>query len=591
MEKSTMKLNGQDRRELRIRFDAILNGIEFDPEHRLDTLSKSVLEMLLFDYDPETKRKIVGWHTPNLCKIDLSKVDFTNVYFGDEREKNFDNTNIVLDIDKCATNPEPITTDCEGKKWYEIPLRKVRLKGVNLSGNQLAGDEDRRVCKIVFEGCNLEGTQLPVRGVGAVKAFRRCNLKGLDLKGRSEYLLNMNRTPEEEVDNVNFAGISSFENTGIEIAVVDGIASDWKLKKYFKDLLKTHGFDGCTIYDMKRNKHIYMKTQEEKKQKAQDVAANYERFILDEIIKIQVAIHKAVYHGYIYPYDQGKQYKFNPEAMERIRKAADEEFDKIPFDKDHRYNLPSNLMNLLLFDYHVDKDGNRYKTIGWQSDNLCKLNLNDYSLFEDVSFDCLEQVKKNGGKHINLNNTNAAIDLQKSYHWKHHQRLVLIGIDLEGVYFLQTINHFDILTAYAQAIIKSCSLKGAYLLMNSKSKVLFEDCDLSGQNLKDVHLTMDNMRCVSNYDLQFVNCNLSNTGIYIIGSAKPRDYKKIYGNLDKYAGCLVNGIPVKSDEEKREEAVENKAKYDKYSSRKISKIMNLVYKYREEMTPDESEED
>lgn len=128
-----MKLNRESKEELRLELDKALDKVKFDSNNRIDKFSKKDLEMLLFDYDPKTKQKIVGWHSKNLKKLDLSKVSFKGIYFGDEAEKDFRDTNINFNIMDCAY----IESGCvDGSSVYDLNICNAKFDNVNLSRNR-----------------------------------------------------------------------------------------------------------------------------------------------------------------------------------------------------------------------------------------------------------------------------------------------------------------------------------------------------------------------------------------------------------------------------------------------------------------------
>ena len=71
--KYNFNLNKDSKKELREKLDELLDTITFDPNKRIK-LPKSTLELIMFDYDSKREYRKVGFHSNNLCKLDLSEL-------------------------------------------------------------------------------------------------------------------------------------------------------------------------------------------------------------------------------------------------------------------------------------------------------------------------------------------------------------------------------------------------------------------------------------------------------------------------------------------------------------------------------------
>ena len=88
------------------------------------------------------------------------------------------------------------------------------------------------------------------------------------------------------------------------------------------------------------------------------------------------------------------------------------------------------------------RDGKTYKTIGFLFDNICKLDLSNLS-FEDVSF--------NNDSYVDLSNTNAKIEFDKSYEFKKNNEVIVKNTSFKNVDLSN--NNFEYLTTNKKAIL------------------------------------------------------------------------------------------------------------------------------------------
>lgn len=98
-----------DKNELRERIVAISR---FVPQGEKIIVDPVILESLIFEEKPARNElnvllpaKQIVWSGSFLSKIDLSKISFNNVYWGDENSKDFSNTNINVNfLESCGSH-------------------------------------------------------------------------------------------------------------------------------------------------------------------------------------------------------------------------------------------------------------------------------------------------------------------------------------------------------------------------------------------------------------------------------------------------------------------------------------------------------
>ncbi len=89
-----MVLNNYERAVLRNRVNIKLKDIDFDPDKRI-ILPPKRLDNILFDYDFDGN-KFFNFYYDNLCKLDLSNIDFENTIFTDFSKIDLTNSNINI---------------------------------------------------------------------------------------------------------------------------------------------------------------------------------------------------------------------------------------------------------------------------------------------------------------------------------------------------------------------------------------------------------------------------------------------------------------------------------------------------------------
>ncbi len=220
MELNNKKMNNQDRKIFREAVEAKLAQCEFNPEKRF-TLSAKEIDQLLFDYDKAGNKHFV-YTGQGLCKIDLSKADFSKTMFDSKDMTDLSNTNINIVFNTTYFK------NCIHNLSYTI--ENVNFSGVDLSKSIVApsaNEDEGKELEFNFRGCDLSNTGL--KTTGNQFHFLNCNLSGIDLsytKLVCRYLRS-----DKHIDMINGTEYSygicvrncNLSNTGARIIVEDKV--------------------------------------------------------------------------------------------------------------------------------------------------------------------------------------------------------------------------------------------------------------------------------------------------------------------------------------------------------------------------------
>ena len=225
------------------------------------------------------------------------------------------------------------------------------------------------------------------------------------------------------------------------------------------------------------------------------------------------------------------------------------EIEKL-FERDDENTWPARIFlskdktEELLFDVHYDEYDRKYKTIGFNSKHINKLNLSEVD-FEDVSLNC----SLYSDKVINLSNTRANIDFSKTYEYKTKDKLMVSDIDLSYVDLSKNDLGKLCHGLCHESEFRNCNLSSTRLMLSSKAWLAFDNCDLSYNDLYQIVLDYADDTSIDSF-LRISNCNLTNTGASITFTSDEtdeEDYEKIRNNPN-YKGCYIEGSYTKNDE-------------------------------------------
>lgn len=284
-----MRLNREGRIEYRKAMDEFLDTVEFNPDKRI-SFSVEDLEELLFEKKDD--HKVIAYFTKNLCKLDLSKVSFENVDFGtkdDGKIKDFSNTNINIDFDKCYVD----------NMYRSIRICNANFENVNLAKNDLI--KASKDFSINFDDCNLKNTKLKFeysnRYGGEGITFTTCDLSDNDI---SDAIIDYYEDYYYGAWSIfHFFNDCVLKNTGILFVIRENCT-----KEDIRNLLKDGKIEDCYICYEKRNPDkrkrqvtdsIYITSQKQKKAKAEKIKTEYEEYKKDYIAKKIEYVKKQVH--------------------------------------------------------------------------------------------------------------------------------------------------------------------------------------------------------------------------------------------------------------------------------------------------------
>ena len=243
-----MKLNRESRDKKRKRIDTKLSDVEFNPDNRIK-LPKEELEELLFEIKKDSKGKIykeLAFVGDNLCKLDLSKVNFYEVSYDSAFSINLSNINADIDFSKSyeAMNNKPLV------------VTNINFKNTDLSLCDLEHSAVGRATTATFKCCDLSNTKLGLSGT-IFADFIACNLTNLDLgdlnlsiDGCDEYQrLKIN----DEFDEILFVGCN-LSRTNASIKCPSFLAPE--VKTALRLSLKRKQLDKCALLEVKGEESI-----------------------------------------------------------------------------------------------------------------------------------------------------------------------------------------------------------------------------------------------------------------------------------------------------------------------------------------------
>ena len=555
------KPNREIKDELREALDEMLDKVEFNPEKRITSLSKDYLETLLFDYDPKKDCKVIGWHSKNLKKIDLSKVSFDGVFLGDEAEKDFSDTNIRLYFSRCHIVDRGGVEDFD----YGLYVSNMKLDNVDLSDNSFCCIPIDSSTIVVFDNCSLANTKLKTQGMcnhpKCIFKFTNSNLEGVDL---SKAVVNVHELDRGiSWENLRFYGTKSFKKTGITLNFRDHMS-----KEKLRTALSNDKLAGC--YVIIDNTKTYMKTPEEKRAEAEKTLEGYNRFVKIRTNFIKTAVRSAIKNrgvsGYKpLSYSNSGNYKLTREDLDKIREEVAKLLRKIDYDPSKRVRLDAELIDTLLFNNCVDDDCTKYRKFGFTDSSINRLDLSNVD-FARVSFDGTDLSNERGGK-FSLEGTNPNIYFPDTFEFIMTGDIIVKDINLRGV------NLRDSGIERCVSKFTECDLRDTHLVLNQNSYATFSNCNLNGVPLGNMEISLNGR----GENIVFDECDLRNTGINLktYSFNLPSDIRKIYKNGD-YVGCFIDEVPIISEEEKTAKKEEILKEYKKYAKSTKTRILNLV---------------
>lgn len=307
--------------------------------------------------------------------------------------------------------------------------------------------------------------------------------------------------------------------------------------------------------------------------------------------------------------------RLNKEGREELRKKVEEILSQFP-DDTQKVELPVEILEELLFDkFEYDKKQHKIvKFPVWSGEFLRKLDLSEVD-FEDVNwsysdkdmgyedifkdivdifddeFPFTEWMSFAQGisnldyktKNVNYSNTNANIDLGKSFEAKKMGKVYLSYCDFSNVNLQvsdKTIDNYD---------FDMCNLKNTGLVIPENAKLFIYNCDLSNLDLSKQSLTIPECLRDSGH-----GCVLTNTGMHIIyepslwDSETKESFERggeegkdgFFENLKtKWSGCYLNDTlikPVSSEEVKKEEAAKQMELYETFKADRIEEVLKTI---------------
>lgn len=472
-------------------------------------IDKNELEYLLFDVVKdrnESEAKFLMWSGLFLSKIDLSEVDFDNV---------------VWDIEY----------DIDGKRYYlDNGITEINLSKTNAKIDFTKSHNFEKLYHPTISGCNFFGTDLSksfgVHGIFTSNGIyvNNCNFKrtklGLDLFDRIKEAYSNNFSnndfsklrisKEFIINNPN----NNFNNTGINIIDKENDKTDLYEELFERNNLINCYFNGYSIHFPKDINEInagkLLRTRE----------------------------------------------KHNKRIVE-LRKKYEKELSKL--EPGERIHIDKNLLESLLFEtkelyYRYNGEPDKIKFLVWSGPFLSKIDLSEIS-FDNVEWDIkydeynyreLKVLTKKQKDHnigvyklnnihsIDLSNTNAKIDFNKSASFLREGRVIIRHCNFSS-------------TNLSNNKLKNCYIDSSNL-SNTGIKINDEIC---GQHyINTFKITITNL---SNNDFSYFHpfrkteferyfgrCNFDNTGLNILVEENQTLDRVIGENSVK--GCFINGL-------------------------------------------------
>ena len=242
------------------------------------------------------------------------------------------------------------------------------------------------------------------------------------------------------------------------------------------------------------------------------------------------------------------------EEKRKLRKEFEEKANEVK--ENERIHIDKDLLEQLLFD-NVDKVYNGYKNnefnkpakyVTWSTPLLSKIDLSEIS-FEDVVwnnyFSWYENSKKiftDQPEKINLSNTNAKIDLKKSFIFKNTNLIAIENCDFKGT-DLSNNNLKDLNGIIIDSDLSSTNID---IPLHSPSviymgpKIYVYNTDLSNNDFSKY--TLDTCE-LDNYGCDYEGTIFNNTGVNFV-SGMPINLEYLDKNaIKRIEGCYINGEP------------------------------------------------
>lgn len=236
------------------------------------------------------------------------------------------------------------------------------------------------------------------------------------------------------------------------------------------------------------------------------------------------------------------------EEIIKERKKLDIYLEHLNIKHDKRIYFSKKFLESILFDTFIDKNGNKFKRIGFISKNLHKLDLSEIS-FDDVSFNGEDYPNLDKKEFLNLSNTNAVIDFSKSYEYKTTGQVVITSFDLHGTNLSN--NNWHDLTQKCFGFIKNSNLSGTNTRLTDEGRKVylkFNKTDLSSNDLSDISIGYESQISKSP-EIAFISCIFTKSGINIDYRGENKEIIREIVTSPIYKGCKYNGRPIKTDEE------------------------------------------
>lgn len=234
---------------------------------------------------------------------------------------------------------------------------------------------------------------------------------------------------------------------------------------------------------------------------------------------------------------------------------------------DAKIQLEKDLLDDLLFEKVIDKDGIKYKKLVWSGIFLQYLDLSS------ISFDGVDW---SSGDDKYLANTNARIDFAKGYYSSMNdgsKRKILRNCRFDETDLSNSnIDEVD--------IINVCSLKNTNVKMDKifKERRAMSSVELNGNDLSAISIDL----------IDYPDVCFTDTKASLI--LNPTDKRLQYNHTrtyfgrnyskDFYAGCYINGRTVRYREQDRNMAQIRRAGYEAYEKSTMDSALHLIKRHK-----------
>ncbi|MGN0973131.1 MAG: pentapeptide repeat-containing protein [Bacilli bacterium] len=250
-----MKLNEEQKREIREEIESKLRGVEVSSRLSID---KKLLEQLIFDIK-DNGIKIISWSGDFLSKIDLSEVSFDNVWWQGDKIV-LDNTNAIIDFSK------GIFSYTFGEKMENCSFENMDLTDSNIN----------KVSR--FDLVNFDGAKLP-EDFFENKDFRNCSFKNVDLKLDINSYELYNRFYRCNFSNTNLSITHSIRN------ITEEEKKEYKrYNELFEKTVCEGTFNKIFLSDAERQEMRDLEEKTSQLRKYLDVKDNLENAINDDML-------------------------------------------------------------------------------------------------------------------------------------------------------------------------------------------------------------------------------------------------------------------------------------------------------------------